>query len=99
MGGNLVNKIQLPIKCSKCGNKMFRAQYTQFMDRHIHSLDYCPECDKETDYKLMKELASERNSNRLNRALMTIVLLLGAAVIALFLLEQLGIINLPPILP
>jgi hypothetical protein len=41
--GNLVNRVQLPVKCSKCGNKMFRAQYTEFMDKHIHSLDYCPD--------------------------------------------------------
>jgi|GEM_PF-5146338 len=92
--GNLVNKIQLPVKCSKCGNKIFRAQYTAPFDRHIHSLDYCAECDKEREYKLMKEMDLERSVNLRNKNLASVALILAIAALVLIILSQLGLLNI-----
>ncbi len=97
--GNLVNKVQLPVKCSKCGNKMFRAQYTEFADKHIHSVDYCPECDKEFEYKLMHEIDSERQANLRNRNLMTVFWIIAIIAVILLVLKLLNVPVSVPILP
>jgi hypothetical protein len=97
--GNLVNKIQLPTKCSMCGNKMFRAQYTEFADKHIHSLDYCPECNKEMEYRLLHEIDSERKANIRNRNLMTIFWVLSIIFVLLLTLKLLKVPLALPLTP
>jgi hypothetical protein len=64
------------------------------MDKHIHSLDYCPNCDKETDYKLMKEIDSERTANIRNRNLMTVFWILAIVGAVIFILIQLKVLKI-----
>lgn len=63
--GDIVNRVQLPIKCSNCGNKMFRVQYQDFGDKRIHTLDYCQHCDKAIHKKLLDKFEGERKWNRI----------------------------------
>lgn len=75
----LVNRIQLPVKCSNCGNKMFRAQWTEFGDKKVHSVDYCPQCQRELNWKFTKGFEAEREMHALTSKVW--FLLVGAALI------------------
>ena len=84
----IVNRIQLPSKCSNCGNRMFRGQWTEFGEDKIKSVDYCPHCQKELDWKFTKGFEAEREIHGLTSKVW--FLLVGAALVIsiLYILEK-----------
>jgi uncharacterized Zn finger protein (UPF0148 family) len=57
---DIVNRIAISKRCSRCGEDLFRVQYTKEGDSKIHTLDYCPKCDKELDRKYLEGFEKER---------------------------------------
>ncbi len=75
----LINRIQLPTKCSTCGNKMFRAQWTEFGDKRVHSVDYCAYCQRKLDWKFTRGFEAEREIHGMTSKIW--FLLVGAALV------------------
>lgn len=86
--GDIINRIQLPEKCSECGNKLVRVQYREFGDKDIHSMDYCPHCKKELDFRFTEGFRTERIWNLRIKKVTFVVAVLAAISIALYLLTN-----------
>lgn len=84
----IINRIQLPTKCSNCGNKLFRVQYKKFLNPFVHSLDYCPQCDLEMDNKFKSDFELERKLSTVAKYLILLLMALAIIYGANFLIFQ-----------
>ena len=88
MASNLINRVQLPNKCSECGNRMFRAQYTMPGDKKVRSVDYCPHCNLELENRLLHQVDKEQSLNRWIKRLKIVALIGIIAAAAAFIVSQ-----------